>query len=84
MKEEIADTTLVKLQNYLSSIGGLPFVECTRLDKRDYRSVLFSLLEKTYKDNPYFVPIMSKELDNVMKTLKFMVEKEGKTWCCVF
>ena len=47
---------------------------------RDYRSVLYSLLESAYRDNPYFAPIMERELSNVKKTLRFMVEKEGKKW----
>ena len=68
------DTTLYELQAFLSSIG----------DDRDYRSVLYSLLEKSYQENPYFVPIMKNELDSVRKTLHFMVEKEGKRWFCLY
>lgn len=54
------------------------------VDDRDYRSVLYSLLEKSYQENPYFVPIMKNELDSVRKTLHFMVEKEGKRWFCLY
>ena len=42
--------------------------------------MLFSLLEEAYTTNPYYVPIMEKELSTVKQTLQFMVEKEGKKW----
>ena len=42
--------------------------------------MLFSLLEEAYTKNPYYVPIMDKELSTVKQTLQFMVEKEGKKW----
>ena len=50
------------------------------VDGHDYRSILYSLLEKAYRDSPYFAVGMEKELDSIKKTLQFMVEKEGYTW----
>ena len=52
----------------------------TFLEERDYKSVLYDILEETYKSNPYYVPIMVKELEDVKKTLQFMVDKENSKW----
>lgn len=50
------------------------------IDTRDYKSVLYEILEESYKNNPYYVPIMENELESVKKTLQFMVDKEGHIW----
>lgn len=41
--------------------------------------MLFSLLEEAYTKNPYYVPIMDKELSTVKQTLQFMVEKKERS-----
>lgn len=49
------------------------------VDQRDYKSVLYDMLEESYKSSPY-VTSLKKELENVKTTLQFMVEKEGHIW----
>lgn len=68
------------LQSFLESKGGNISLVEWKVETRDYKSILYDILEESYQKSPYFAPIMEKELESVKKTLQFMVDKESHKW----